>query len=172
MFSDLQQVQWEPASATKTCFMFWGFLLQAMGACFFKKLWATIKGLQRLAKVMIDPAMDRGGLKNSENAPNSFILKINQTVFWRLGTDVTFTRVTKVKELHRFGIGINDTFKTIISAFGWVRGTTLHSVAHTTTKGFVELFSLIRSYMIVFIILGKALRLLSHQSQLLLLSVL
>ena len=37
---------------------------------------------------MIDPAMDRGGLKDSENAPNSFFPKINRTVFWRLGTDM------------------------------------------------------------------------------------
>ena len=37
---------------------------------------------------MINPAMDRGGLKDSENAPNSFFPKINRTVFWRLGTDM------------------------------------------------------------------------------------
>ena len=37
---------------------------------------------------MIDPAMDRGGLKDSENAPNSFFPKINRTLFWRLGTDM------------------------------------------------------------------------------------
>ena len=37
---------------------------------------------------MIYPAMDRGGLKDSENAPNSFFPKINRTVFWRLGTDM------------------------------------------------------------------------------------
>ena len=37
---------------------------------------------------MIDPEMDRGGLKDSENAPNSIFPKINQTVFWRLGTDM------------------------------------------------------------------------------------
>ena len=37
---------------------------------------------------MIDPAMDGGGLKDSENAPNSFFPKINRTVFWRLGTDM------------------------------------------------------------------------------------
>ena len=39
---------------------------------------------------MIDPAIDRGGLKDSENAPNSFFPKINRTVFWRLGTDMPF----------------------------------------------------------------------------------
>ena len=88
MCSDLHQVQWEPVSATKTCFMFWGFLLQAMGTCFLQKLWASIKGLYRPAKVMIDPAMDRGGLKDSENVPNSFFPKINRTMFWRLGTDM------------------------------------------------------------------------------------
>ena len=38
---------------------------------------------------MNDPAMDRGGLKDSENAPNSFFSKINRTVFWRFGTDMT-----------------------------------------------------------------------------------
>ena len=37
---------------------------------------------------MIDPAMDWRGLKDSENAPNSIFPKINQTVFWRLGTDM------------------------------------------------------------------------------------
>ena len=37
---------------------------------------------------MIDLAMDTGGLKDSENALNSFFPKINRTVFWRLGTDV------------------------------------------------------------------------------------
>ena len=37
---------------------------------------------------MIDPAMDWGGLKDSENAPNSFFLKINRTLFWRFGTDM------------------------------------------------------------------------------------
>ena len=74
-------MQWEPVSATKTCFMFCGFLVQAMGTCFFKKLWASIKGLQRPAKVMIDPAMDAGGLKDFENAPNSFFPTINRTVF-------------------------------------------------------------------------------------------
>jgi len=31
---------------------------------------------------MIDPAMDWGGLKDSENAPNSFFPKINRTLFW------------------------------------------------------------------------------------------
>ena len=37
---------------------------------------------------MIDPAMDWGGLKDSENAPNSFFPKINRTLFWRFGTDM------------------------------------------------------------------------------------
>ena len=37
---------------------------------------------------MIDPAMDGGGLKDSENASNSFIPKINRTVFWDLGADM------------------------------------------------------------------------------------
>ena len=37
---------------------------------------------------MIDPAMYREGLKDSENAPNSFFPKINRTLFWRLGTDM------------------------------------------------------------------------------------
>ena len=37
---------------------------------------------------MIDLAMDWGGLKDSENAPNSFFPKINQTLFWRFGTDM------------------------------------------------------------------------------------
>ena len=40
---------------------------------------------------MIDPAMDWGGLKDSENAPNSFFPKINRTLFWQFGTDMTLT---------------------------------------------------------------------------------
>ena len=42
---------------------------------------------------MIDLAIDRGGLKDSENAPNSFFPKINRTVFWRLGTDMRFMKI-------------------------------------------------------------------------------
>ena len=38
---------------------------------------------------MIDLAMDRGGVKDSENAPNSFFPKINRNVFWRLGTEMS-----------------------------------------------------------------------------------
>ena len=37
---------------------------------------------------MVGHAMDRGGLKDSENASNSFFPKINRTVFWYLGTDM------------------------------------------------------------------------------------
>ena len=37
---------------------------------------------------MVGHAMDRGGLKDSENASNSFFPKINRTVFWDLGTDM------------------------------------------------------------------------------------
>ena len=37
---------------------------------------------------MVGHAMDRGGLKDSENASNSFIPKINRTVFWDLGADM------------------------------------------------------------------------------------
>ena len=40
---------------------------------------------------MIDLAIDRGGLKDSENAPNSFFPKINRTLFWRLGTDMLWS---------------------------------------------------------------------------------
>ena len=36
---------------------------------------------------MIGPAMDRGGLKDSENAPNSIFSKINESPFWRFGTE-------------------------------------------------------------------------------------
>ena len=41
---------------------------------------------------MIGPAMDRGGLKDSENAPNSIFPKINESPFWRFGTDMHFGR--------------------------------------------------------------------------------
>ena len=37
---------------------------------------------------MIGPATERGGLKESENAPNSIFPKINRTGFWRFGTDM------------------------------------------------------------------------------------
>ena len=37
---------------------------------------------------MIGPATERGGLKDSENAPNSIFPKINRTGFWRFGTDM------------------------------------------------------------------------------------
>ena len=37
---------------------------------------------------MIDPALDKGGLKDSENAPNSVFSKINESPFWRFGTDM------------------------------------------------------------------------------------
>ena len=66
---------------------------------------------------MIDPAMDGGGLKDSENAPNSFFPKINRTVFWHLGTDmyspsnqfeICFTDVWKLIKLAE-----PDTFKKI-----------------------------------------------------------
>ena len=41
---------------------------------------------------MIGPAMDRGGLKDSENAPNSVFSKINESPFWRFGTDMIMNR--------------------------------------------------------------------------------
>ena len=44
---------------------------------------------------MIDLAMDKGGLKDSKNAPNSFFLKINRTLFWRLGTDMQMIYVAQ-----------------------------------------------------------------------------
>ena len=37
---------------------------------------------------MVGHAMDRVGLKDSENASNSFTPKINRTVFWDLGADM------------------------------------------------------------------------------------
>ena len=40
---------------------------------------------------MIGAAMDIGGLKDSETAPNSFFPKINRTVFWHLGTDMLYS---------------------------------------------------------------------------------
>ena len=41
---------------------------------------------------MIDPAIDTGGLKDFENAPNSFFPKINQTVFWHSGAAIVLTK--------------------------------------------------------------------------------
>ena len=37
---------------------------------------------------MIGYDLDRGGPKDSENAPNSFLTKTNGKGFWRFGTDV------------------------------------------------------------------------------------
>ena len=37
---------------------------------------------------MIGYGIDRGGPKDSENAPNSFLTKINEKVFWRFATDM------------------------------------------------------------------------------------
>ena len=51
---------------------------------------------------MIGPAMDRGGLKDSETAPNSFFPKINRTVFWHLGTDM----LNQGKKMASWGIFI------------------------------------------------------------------
>ena len=48
---------------------------------------------------MIDLAMDRGGLKDSENALNSFFPKINRTLFWRLGTDMLYLCWFEAKKL-------------------------------------------------------------------------
>ena len=88
MFSDLHQVQWEPVSAMKTCLMFCGFYYMQWEPAFstYKKNWASIRGLERLA--MVGHAKDRGGLKDSKNAPNSFFPKISRTRFWRFGTDM------------------------------------------------------------------------------------
>ena len=36
---------------------------------------------------MIGYDLDRGGSKDSENAPNSFLTKSNGKGFWRFGTD-------------------------------------------------------------------------------------
>ena len=48
---------------------------------------------------MVGHAMDRGGLKDSENASNSFIPKINRTVFWDLGADMESNDTLHVSEL-------------------------------------------------------------------------
>ena len=37
---------------------------------------------------MIGYGIDRGGPKDSENAPNSFLTKFNQKGFWRFATDI------------------------------------------------------------------------------------
>ena len=37
---------------------------------------------------MIGYGLDRGGLKDSENAPNSFLTKINKKGIWRFATDM------------------------------------------------------------------------------------
>ena len=62
---------------------------------------------------MIDPAMDGGGLKDSENAPNSFFPKINRTVFWRLGTDMGSVRKHKGSVGKRNGKHVEGVWKHI-----------------------------------------------------------
>ena len=62
---------------------------------------------------MIDPAMDRGGLKDSENAPNSFFPKINRTVFWRLGTDIVLKKTTEP---------ITYQYQIVKTRSGWFSG--------------------------------------------------
>ena len=47
---------------------------------------------------MIGPATERGGLKDSENAPNSIFPKINRTGFWRFGTDMAFNKKSNLLE--------------------------------------------------------------------------
>ena len=47
---------------------------------------------------MVGHAMDRGGLKDSENASNSFFPKINRTVFWDLGTDMCFRHQLDIED--------------------------------------------------------------------------
>ena len=37
---------------------------------------------------MVGYGLDRGGPKDSETAPNSFLTKINEKGFWRFATDV------------------------------------------------------------------------------------
>ena len=51
-----------------------------------------------MAMAMVGHAMDRGGLKDSKNAPNSFFPKINRTVFCDLGTDMAFDKKCNVLE--------------------------------------------------------------------------
>ena len=44
---------------------------------------------------MIGYDLDRGGPKDSETAPNSFLTKINGKGFWRFGTDLCFLSTKK-----------------------------------------------------------------------------
>ena len=45
---------------------------------------------------MIGYDLDRGGPKDSENAPNSFLTKINEKGFWWFATDIHLTNVKMV----------------------------------------------------------------------------
>ena len=45
---------------------------------------------------MIGYGIDRGGPKDSENAPNSFLTKINEKGFWRFATDITICAIVLV----------------------------------------------------------------------------
>ena len=44
---------------------------------------------------MIGYGLDRGGPKDSETAPNSFLTKINGKVFWRFASDMKVYRSKK-----------------------------------------------------------------------------
>ena len=62
-------------------FLFCGFIVKATGMCFANKLWALILGCLRPAMVIIGYDLDRGGPKDSENAPNSFLTKSTEKGF-------------------------------------------------------------------------------------------
>ena len=49
---------------------------------------------------MIGYGLDRGGLKDSENAPNSFLTKINEKGFWRFAVDMLLQPFTQVIIIH------------------------------------------------------------------------
>ena len=63
---------------------------------------------------MIGPAMDREGLKDSENAPNSIFSKINESPFWRFVTDVYF-KPTWIYE-RRFALRAPERFFSSVNS--------------------------------------------------------
>jgi len=66
----------------KNLFYVWWLFSTSNGDLLFKKYFGPqLEAFKSQWKAMVGHAMDRRGLKDYENAPNSFLPKINRTVF-------------------------------------------------------------------------------------------
>ena len=58
---------------------------------------------------MVAHAIDRGGLKDSENAPNSIFPKINKSPFWHFGTEMLYLKlIGTTKAFHSMQLPANE----------------------------------------------------------------